>query len=92
MLRLTVFLVLFVTVTNVVFHRPLLEFLFALALAVGLTPELLPMVVTVTLAKRGKAPCGAPRHREAPCRDPRSWRAMDVLCTYKTGTLTELTI
>lgn len=51
MLRLTVFLVLFVSVTNLAFHRPLLEsLLFALALAVGLTPELLPMVVTVTLA------------------------------------------
>ena len=51
-LRLTMFLVLFVLVVNVLFHRPWLEsLLFALALAVGLTPELLPMVVTVTLAR-----------------------------------------
>ena len=50
--RLTVLLVLFVLVVNVAFHRPVLELLmFALALAVGLTPELLPMIVTVTLSR-----------------------------------------
>ena len=50
-MRLTIFLVLFVLVVNVLFNRPWLESLmFALALAVGLTPELLPMIVTVTLA------------------------------------------
>ena len=60
-LRLTVFLVLFVLLVNVLFHRPWLEsFLFALALAVGLTPELLPMIVTVTLA-RGAHAHGAAR-------------------------------
>lgn len=92
MLRLTIFLVLFVLVTNVVFHRPWLEsLLFALALAVGLTPELLPMVVTVTLAN------GATRlaqrrvivKRLAAIHD---LGAMDVLCTDKTGTLTEAEI
>ena len=89
MLRLTVFLVLFVTVTNVVFHRPLLEsLLFALALAVGLTPELLPMVVTVTLAN-GARRLAARRvivKRLAAIHD---LGAMDVLCTDKTRTLTE---
>ena len=89
MLRLTVFLVLFVTVTNVVFQRPLLEsLLFALALAVGLTPELLPMVVTVTLAN-GARRLAARRvivKRLAAIHD---LGAMDVLCTDKTGTLTE---
>jgi Mg2+-importing ATPase len=89
MLRFTVFLVLFVLATNVLFHRPWLEsLLFALALAVGLTPELLPMVVTVTLAN------GAQRlaqrrvivKRLAAIHD---LGAMDVLCTDKTGTLTE---
>ena len=49
--RITILLVLFVLMINVAMHRPLMEsFLFALALAVGLTPELLPMVVSVTLA------------------------------------------
>ena len=91
-LRLTVFLVLFVLVANVLFHRPWLEsLLFALALAVGLTPELLPMVVTVTLA--GGAKRLAARRvivkRLAAIHD---LGAMDVLCTDKTGTLTEARI
>ena len=89
MLRLTIFLVLFVVATNVVFHRPFLELLlFALALAVGLTPELLPMVVTVTLAN-GARRLAARRvivKRLAAIHD---LGAMDVLCTDKTGTLTE---
>ncbi|MGA7545153.1 MAG: magnesium-translocating P-type ATPase [Methyloceanibacter sp.] len=89
MLRLTVFLVLFVVVTNVAFHRPFLEsLLFALALAVGLTPELLPMVVTVTLANgaRRLAQRRVIVKRLAAIHD---LGAMDVLCTDKTGTLTE---
>jgi Mg2+-importing ATPase len=89
MLRFTIFLVLFVLAANVLFQRPWLDsLLFALALAVGLTPELLPMVVTVTLAN------GAQRlakrrvivKRLAAIHD---LGAMDVLCTDKTGTLTE---
>jgi P-type Mg2+ transporter len=47
---LTVLMVLFVRVINISFHRPVLEALM-FALAVGLTPELLPMIVTVTLAR-----------------------------------------
>ena len=51
-MRLTVLMVLFVLLVNAWFHRPWLEsFLFAVALAVGLTPELLPMVISVTLAR-----------------------------------------
>ena len=88
-LRLTVLLVLFALLVNLLFHRPVLEsFLFALALAVGLTPELLPMVVSVTLAH------GALRlsrknvivKRLSAIHD---LGGMDVLCSDKTGTLTE---
>jgi Mg2+-importing ATPase len=51
-MRMTILLVLFVLLINAFFHRPWLEsFLFAVALAVGLTPELLPMVVSVTLSR-----------------------------------------
>ena len=67
--RLTVLLVLFVLVVNVASHRPGLELLmFALALAVGLTPELLPMIVTVTLARAAMAGA-AQSDREAAGRD-----------------------
>ena len=87
--RLTILLVLFVLLVNVFFHRPLLQsFLFSLALAVGLTPELLPMITSVTLA-RGALRMAKDRvivKRLAAIHDLGS---MDVLCTDKTGTLTE---
>ncbi|WP_034850395.1 magnesium-translocating P-type ATPase [Inquilinus limosus] len=92
MLRLTLFLVVFVLAVNLAFHRPWLEALmFALALAVGLTPELLPMIVTVTLA-RGARRMATRRvivKRLAAIHD---LGAMDVLCADKTGTLTEARI
>ncbi len=87
-LRLTVFLVLFVTTVNVASARPWLESLmFALALAVGLTPELLPMIVTVTLA-RGATRLAARRVVVKRLASMHNLGAMDVLCTDKTGTLT----
>jgi len=51
----TVLLVLFVLLVNIIFHRPVLEsFLLAVALAVGMTPEMMPMIITVTLAQGAK--------------------------------------
>jgi Mg2+-importing ATPase len=91
-MRLTVLMVLFVLVINLSFHRPVLEALmFALALAVGLTPELLPMVVTVTLAR---AALKLSRRKMIVKRlsAVHDLGAMDILCTDKTGTLTEATI
>jgi Mg2+-importing ATPase len=91
-LRLTLFLVLFVVLVNAAFHRPWLEsFLFAVALAVGLTPELLPMIVSVTLARgalrlaRGHVVVKRPSAIYA-------LGSIDVLCSDKTGTLTEARI
>jgi len=90
--RLTEILVLFVLLVNLLFHRPwLASFLFAVALAVGLTPELLPMIVSVTLAR------GALRMARAHVIVKRlaaihDLGSMDILCTDKTGTLTEATI
>jgi Mg2+-importing ATPase len=90
--QLTVFLVLFVLLVNLLFHRPLLEsFTFSLALAVGLTPELLPMIVSVTLAH------GALRLSRKQVIVKRlsaidDLGSMDVFCSDKTGTLTEARI
>jgi len=88
-LRLAILMVGFVVLVNLVRQRPALEsFLFAIALAVGLTPELLPMVVSVTLA-RGALRMAARKvivKRLAAIHD---LGAMDLLCTDKTGTLTE---
>ena len=87
-MRTVLFLVLFVLLASFALHRPPLEsFLFAVALAVGLTPEFLPMITTVTLAK------GAMRMARrnvivkhlAAIED---FGSMDVLCSDKTGTLT----
>lgn len=88
-LRLTLLLVLFVLLVNALFHRPLLEsFLFAVALAVGLTPELLPMVVSVTLS-RGAMRLARRRVIVKRLSAVQDLGGIDVLCTDKTGTLTE---
>ena len=89
---LTVLMVLFVLVVNISFHRPVLESLmFALALAVGLTPELLPMIVTVTLA-RSAMELSKRKVIVKRLTAIHDLGAMDMLCTDKTGTLTEATI
>jgi Mg2+-importing ATPase len=91
-LRLTGFMVLFVLLAHLVAHRPVIEtFLFAVALAVGMTPELLPMIMTVTLS-RGAVRMAARKvvvKRLAAIHD---LGAMTVLCTDKTGTLTQARI
>lgn len=91
-MRFTFLLVLFTLLVNIVLHRPLLEsFLFAVALAVGLMPELLPMMISVTLA-RGAVRMAALKvivKRPSAIQD---MGAMDILCTDKTGTLTEAKI
>ena len=83
-----IFLVLFVFLVSIYLHRPLLEsLLFAVALAVGLTPEFLPMITTVTLAS------GAVQmaHKKVIVKNLASMQnfgSMDILCSDKTGTLT----
>lgn len=90
--RLTVLLVLFVLLVNLLFHRPLIEsFLFALALAVGLTPELLPMVISVTLA-RGAVRMSREQVIVKRLSAIHDLGSMDTLCSDKTGTLTEARI
>ena len=91
-MRLALLMVLFVLVVNISFHRPALESLmFALALAVGLTPELLPMIVTVTLA-RSAMELSKRKVIVKRLSAIHDLGAMNVLCTDKTGTLTEATI
>ncbi|HET7831957.1 MAG TPA: magnesium-translocating P-type ATPase [Gallionella sp.] len=91
-MRLTIMLVLFVFLINALFHRPFLEsFLFAIALAVGLTPELLPMVIAVTLS-RGALRMAKKQVIVKKLSAIHNLGSMDVLCTDKTGTLTEARI
>jgi Mg2+-importing ATPase len=62
-------------------------FFFALAVAVGLTPEMLPMIVTVCLSK-GAVVMGRKKVIVKRINSIQNLGAMDVLCTDKTGTLT----
>ncbi|MGU3468336.1 magnesium-translocating P-type ATPase [Methylobacterium sp. C33D] len=86
--RMTIALVVAVLAFRVAFGRPVLDsLLFSVALAVGLTPELLPMITTVTLSR------GALRLAERKVIVKRlaaihDLGAMTILCTDKTGTLT----
>lgn len=79
-------------VARIVLERPLIEsLLFAFALAVGLTPEMLPVIVSVSLASgaRAMAKRGVIVKRLDAIED---FGAMTALCTDKTGTITEGTI
>lgn len=88
-MRLTTLLVFFVLVANLFFHRPWLEsVLFALALAVGMTPEFLPMEVSISLA-RGAIRMARKKVIVKRLSAIHDLGSMDVLCTDKTGTLTQ---
>ena len=63
-------------------------FFFALAVAVGLTPEMLPMIVSVCLS-RGAVAMSKERVIVKRLNAIQNFGAMDVLCTDKTGTLTQ---
>ncbi len=63
-------------------------FLFGLAVAVGLTPEMLPMIVTTNLAK-GAVTMARRKTIVKRLNSIQNFGAMDVLCTDKTGTLTQ---
>lgn len=88
-MKAVLFLVLAIFLLNSLINRNILEsFMFAVAIAVGVTPELLPMIMSITMArgsmrmnKKGvivKKPSAIP-----------SFGSMNILCTDKTGTLTE---
>ena len=87
-MKTVIFLVLFVFLMNIFIHRPPLEsLLFAIALAVGLTPELLPMITTVTLATG--AVRMAKKHVVVKNLSAiQNFGSIDILCSDKTGTLT----
>ncbi|MGD1004899.1 MAG: magnesium-translocating P-type ATPase [Methanoregulaceae archaeon] len=89
MSKFVFFLVIFVFFVNALFKHGILEsLLFSVALAVGMTPELLPMILSLNLSKGSIAMS----NKGAIVKHPESiqnFGSMDVLCTDKTGTLTE---
>ena len=89
LLEITLLLIALIFAVNVYLNRPVVDsFLFSLALGVGLTPQLLPAIISVNLAH------GARRMARQQVIVKRlaaieNFGSMDVLCTDKTGTLTE---
>ena len=87
--KITFGLVLVVLIVNLLFRRPLLDsFMFAVALAVGLTPELLPLIITLNLTK-GSLKMAKKGVIVKKLSAIQNFGSMDILCTDKTGTLTE---
>lgn len=88
-IQVTILLVVFVFLINALNQRDLIQsLLFSVALAVGLTPELLPMIIMINLSE------GALHMSEKDVVVKRlesiqNYGSMDILCTDKTGTLTE---
>ena len=86
--RVMLVMVVIVLAINMLMHKPPMDsLLFALALAVGLTPELLPAIVSITLSHGAKrmAKLGVIVRK---LNAIENLGGMDVLCTDKTGTLT----
>ncbi|MBI5046101.1 MAG: magnesium-translocating P-type ATPase [Candidatus Niyogibacteria bacterium] len=88
-MKITFLLVIFVFLTNALWrHEALESLLFAAALAVGLTPELLPMIIALNLT-RGSLAMAKHGVIVKKLSAIQNFGSMDVLCTDKTGTLTE---
>ncbi len=89
LMEVTLVLVIAIFAINVYLARPVLDaFLFSLALAVGLTPQLLPAIISINLAH------GAKRMAQGKVIVKRlasieNFGSMNVICSDKTGTLTE---
>ena len=88
LIRITVVMLAAIFLFNILMKKPLFDsFMFALALSVGLTPQLLPAIISINLAK------GAKRMAEQKVivrklNAIENFGSMDVLCSDKTGTIT----
>ena len=92
LLEVTMVLVVAIFAINVYLARPIVEsFLFSLALAVGLTPQLLPAIISINLA-HGARRMAAHKVIVKRLASIENFGSMNVLCTDKTGTLTEGTV
>jgi P-type Mg2+ transporter len=89
LLEMALAMALVIFAVNVALHRPVLEsLLFTLALTVGLTPQLLPAIQGITMS-RGAARMAAMQVIVRRLASIEDIGGMDILCTDKTGTLTE---
>jgi Mg2+-importing ATPase len=89
LMEVTLVLVIAIFAINVYFHRPVLEaFIFSLAVAVGLTPQLLPAIISINLA-HGARRMALGKVIVRRLSSIENFGSMNVLCSDKTGTLTE---
>ncbi|MDQ7839109.1 MAG: magnesium-translocating P-type ATPase [Thermodesulfobacteriota bacterium] len=89
LVEITLVLVIAIFAINVYLARPVLDsFLFSLALAVGLTPQLLPAIISVNLA-HGARRMASQKVIVKRLASIENFGSMNVLCSDKTGTLTE---
>jgi Mg2+-importing ATPase len=89
LMEVTLLLVILIFAFNVYLARPVLDsFLFSLALAVGLTPQLLPAIISVNLA-HGAKNMALKKVIVKRLASIENFGSMNVLCSDKTGTLTE---
>ena len=89
LMEITLTLIMGIFMINVFFARPVLEaFLFSLALAVGLTPQLLPAIISVNLA-HGARRMAVRKVIVKRLNSIENFGSMNVLCSDKTGTLTQ---
>ncbi|MCK9440170.1 MAG: magnesium-translocating P-type ATPase [Methanothrix sp.] len=92
LLEVTMVLVVAIFAINVYLARPIIDsFLFSLALAVGLTPQLLPAIISINLA-HGARQMASHKVIVKRLASIENFGSMNVLCTDKTGTLTEGTV
>jgi len=92
LMEITLILVILIFAVNVFLAKPVMDsFLFALALAVGLTPQLLPAVISVNLAHGAKR-MAKQKVIVKQLTAIENFGSMNVLCSDKTGTLTEGTV
>jgi len=89
LMEVTLLLVILIFAINVYLARPMLDaFLFSLALAVGLTPQLLPAIISINLAHGAKR-MAAQKVIVKRLASIENFGSMNVLCSDKTGTLTQ---
>ncbi len=92
LMEITIVIVFIIFAVNVYLHRPVMDsLLFSMALAVGLTPQLLPAIISINLSHGAR---NMAKHKVIVKRlaSIENFGSMNVLCSDKTGTLTEGTV
>jgi Mg2+-importing ATPase len=89
LMEITLLLVIIIFSINIFLHKPALDsFLFSLAIAVGLTPQLLPAIISINLSK-GASNMARQKVIVKRLSSIENLGSMNILCSDKTGTLTE---